>query len=243
MVSSHMCSVSGRFCISSLGKNCTVYTSFTGWLKSCATNIKIFFYVCSSVQFDFINKHAVSLWLYKSITSRHVVTWSLLVVTSLSKVEVQDFFFFTKCKASVEHYLASRSHLACQNVFRDAFPSSPVPNKPTVSRVVYSFRSLQQIVTALHQTPQAACMHRWRLWTLRATNVTLLLVFCFQCKLFFWQMEYVSGMGCMTFWSVCIYDRNHKCHMRTLRYKTTSQGAFSVALTSFVSFFLQYLLK
>jgi hypothetical protein len=40
----------------------------------------------------------------------------------------------------VEHYLASRSHLTCQNEFRDIFSDSPVPNKSTISRLVNRFR-------------------------------------------------------------------------------------------------------
>jgi hypothetical protein len=36
----------------------------------------------------------------------------------------------------VEHYLASRSYLTCQNEFSDTFPDSPVPNKSTVSHLV-----------------------------------------------------------------------------------------------------------
>jgi transposase len=40
----------------------------------------------------------------------------------------------------VEHYLASRSYLTCQNEFRDTFPDSPVLNKSTVSRLVNRFR-------------------------------------------------------------------------------------------------------
>jgi hypothetical protein len=40
----------------------------------------------------------------------------------------------------VEHYLASRSYLTCQNEFRDTFPDFPVPNKSTVSRLVNRFR-------------------------------------------------------------------------------------------------------
>jgi hypothetical protein len=39
----------------------------------------------------------------------------------------------------VEHYLASRSYLTCQNELRDAFSDSPVPNKLTVSRLVNRF--------------------------------------------------------------------------------------------------------
>jgi hypothetical protein len=38
----------------------------------------------------------------------------------------------------VEHFLASRSYLTCQNEFRVIFPDSPVPNKPTISPVTNS---------------------------------------------------------------------------------------------------------
>jgi hypothetical protein len=40
----------------------------------------------------------------------------------------------------VEHYVASRSYLTCQNEFRDAFPDSPVPNKSTVYCLANRFR-------------------------------------------------------------------------------------------------------
>jgi hypothetical protein len=40
----------------------------------------------------------------------------------------------------VEHYLASRFYLTCQNEFRDTFPNSPAPNKSTISRLVSRFR-------------------------------------------------------------------------------------------------------
>jgi hypothetical protein len=41
---------------------------------------------------------------------------------------------------TVEHYLASRSYLTCQDEFRDTFPDSPVPNKSAISRLVNRFR-------------------------------------------------------------------------------------------------------
>jgi hypothetical protein len=39
----------------------------------------------------------------------------------------------------VEHYLASRSYLTCQNEFTDTFPDSPVSNKSTIPRLVNRF--------------------------------------------------------------------------------------------------------
>jgi hypothetical protein len=62
----------------------------------------------------------------------------------------------------VEHYLASRSYLTCQNEFRDTFPDSPVPNKSIVSRLVNRFRdtgSVQKLFTGLHQIDEKnGCM-------------------------------------------------------------------------------------
>jgi hypothetical protein len=51
--------------------------SSTGWWKCHATHIKIFTARCNSMQFDWINKHTISPWLYKSpCWSRHVITCS-----------------------------------------------------------------------------------------------------------------------------------------------------------------------
>jgi hypothetical protein len=89
---------------------------YTGWSKNHAIHIKIFNDSCNSIQFDCINKHTISLWLYRS---RHVVTCSRQSVSYLSTVAVQG---------------------CLQNEFRDTFPDSPVPNKSTVSRLVNRFR-------------------------------------------------------------------------------------------------------
>jgi hypothetical protein len=62
--------------------------------------------------------------------------WNLLIVSCLSTVEVQSLSEVL----IVEHYLASRSYLTCQNEFRDTFPASFVPNKSTVSCLVNRFR-------------------------------------------------------------------------------------------------------
>jgi hypothetical protein len=56
----------------------------------------------------------------------------------MSFSEVQRVFI-------VEQYLASRSYLTYQNEFRDTFPDSPVPNKPTVSRLVNRFRDTETL--------------------------------------------------------------------------------------------------
>jgi hypothetical protein len=112
----------------------TYWYNSTGWSKSHAPHIKTFVDGCNSVQFDWINIRTISLWLYKSPRrSHHVVTCSLQSVSCLRTVEVQRVFI-------VEHYLAYRSYLTCQNEFRDTFPDSPMPNKPTISRLVNRFR-------------------------------------------------------------------------------------------------------
>jgi hypothetical protein len=63
----------------------------------------------------------------------------------MSSSQVQRVFI-------VEHYLAARSYLTCQNEFRDTFTDSPVPNKSAIFRLVNRFRSLQKLFTGLHQT-------------------------------------------------------------------------------------------
>jgi hypothetical protein len=84
-----------------------------GWSKSNATHIKVFFEGCNSIQFDWINKHTISLWLYKSPRrSRHVETCSRQSVSCLQTVEVQGCVFHNVQRVFiVEHCLASRSYL------------------------------------------------------------------------------------------------------------------------------------
>jgi hypothetical protein len=77
--------------------------SCTEWSKNHATHIKIFIDNCNSVQLDWINKHTVSLWLYKSTRrSRHVVICSRQSVSCLRTVEVQGCLFHkcTDCSLS-----------------------------------------------------------------------------------------------------------------------------------------------
>jgi hypothetical protein len=48
------------------------------------------------------------------------------------------------------------------------------------------------------------CIDRWTRSTFPTLNITLFFVFWFQCNLFFWQIEHVSGMGYVTFRASCI---------------------------------------
>jgi hypothetical protein len=82
-----------------------------------ASHIKIFIDGCNSIQFDYISTYTISLWLYKSpCRSRHVVTCSHQSVSCLSTVEVQGCLFSQMQRVFiVEHCLASRSYLTCQN--------------------------------------------------------------------------------------------------------------------------------
>jgi hypothetical protein len=71
--------------------------------------------------------------------SRHVVTCSRQSVSCLHSRSTRMSFLQVQRVFIVEHYLASRSYLACQNEFMDTFPDSPVPNKSTMSRLVNRF--------------------------------------------------------------------------------------------------------
>jgi hypothetical protein len=72
----------------------------------------------------------------------------------------------------VEHYLASRSYLTCQNEFRDTFPDSPVLNKSTVSRLVNRFRDTGTVhrVASNMRKRENVC---WTRWTFPTLNITL----------------------------------------------------------------------
>jgi hypothetical protein len=111
------------------------------WSKSQGAHIKIFTHICSSIQFDWINKHTVPLWLYKGpLMSHHVVTCWRQSVSCLPTVEVQEFFFSLVQRVFIaEHLVAPRSHLIWQNEFRVTFPDFSLSNKSTVSRPVNSF--------------------------------------------------------------------------------------------------------
>jgi hypothetical protein len=53
------------------------------------------------------------------------------------------------------------------------------------------------------------CMHRWTQWTFSTFNISLWFVFWFQCNLFLWQIEHMSGMGGVTFQEPCICFANN----------------------------------
>jgi hypothetical protein len=80
------------------------YFESTRWSKSHATHIKIFSGGCNSVQFDWINKHTISLWLYKSLCrSHHGVTCLRQSVSCLQTVEVQGCLFHKHNKCSLSN--------------------------------------------------------------------------------------------------------------------------------------------
>jgi hypothetical protein len=137
----------------------------TEWSKSQATHIKIFIDGCNSIQLDWVNKHTISLWLYKSpCRSRHVVTCSSQSVSCLSTVEVQGCLLSeVQLVFIVEHYLASRSYLTCQNKFTDTFPDSPVPNKSIISLLVKSIRdtgTLHRVASNMRKSVNACIAER-----------------------------------------------------------------------------------
>jgi hypothetical protein len=147
-------------------------------IEKSRTHIKIFIDGCNSIQFDWINKHTTSLWLYKSpLRSRHAVTYSRQSLSCLSTVEVQGCLFHkcNECSLSnttwhlVLTWLATVSlgiHfpiLLCQTN-RQYLVCEPFPwhrnSSPGCIRQEESER-----------------MHRWTRWTFPTLNITLF--FCF----------------------------------------------------------------
>jgi hypothetical protein len=81
----------------------------------------------------------------------------------------------------VEHYLASRSYLTCQNEFRDILPDSPVPNKSTISRLVNRFHDREACRTETVQTREKEWMHAFlNAVDISNTYIALLVVVWFQ---------------------------------------------------------------
>jgi hypothetical protein len=127
----------------------------SGWSKSHTAHIKIFTDDCNSIYFNWINKHIISLWLYKSPRrSCHVHAHASLSVV-FKQWSARMSFSQVQWVFTVEHYLASCSYLTCQNEFRDTFPDSPVPNELTIPCLMNHFHdtgSAQKLFTGLHQT-------------------------------------------------------------------------------------------
>jgi hypothetical protein len=106
----------------------------------------IFIDGCNSVQLDCINKHTISLWLYKNLhKSRHVVTYSPFPQLSSNNRSARMSFSQVQRMFIVERYLVSRSCLNYHNEFRDTFPDFPVPNKSTISLLVKRFRDTRTL--------------------------------------------------------------------------------------------------
>jgi hypothetical protein len=101
----------------------------------------------------------------------------------------------------VEHCLASRSYFTSQSLFRFTFPDSPVPNRPTASRLLNRFPDTWSCRSETDLVDLRRCVqwrHRPR-WTFPALNNVF---FWFHCNVFFWQIQPVPGMGCGTFRSL-----------------------------------------
>jgi hypothetical protein len=166
----------------------TVLDLVNGWSKSHATHTTIFIYGCSSVQFDWINKHTISLWLYNSSRrSRHVVTCSRQSVSCLQTVDVQGCLFSHVQRVFiVDHYLASRSCVTCQNEFRD---NVPILLCQTIRQylVWWTVSVTQELFTGLHQT----WGREWVYASLNEVDISdtqyniAFFVFWFHCNLFF----------------------------------------------------------
>jgi hypothetical protein len=115
---------------------------------------------------------------------------------SMSFSQVQRMFV-------VEHYLASRSYLTYQNEFRDTFPDLLYQTNRQYL-VWWTVSVTQELFTGLHQTWGKEWIHA-SLNAVDISNTYLTLFFYFLVsKFFFWQKEHVSGIGCVTFRSLCI---------------------------------------
>jgi hypothetical protein len=94
---------------------------------------------------------------------RHVVLLAPVRHVSSNSRSARMSFSQVQRVFIVEHYLASRSDLTCQNEFRDTFPDSPVPNKSTISRLVNPFRdtgTLHRVASNMRKRVNACIAER-----------------------------------------------------------------------------------
>jgi hypothetical protein len=175
---------------------------YTGWLKNHATYIKIVIDGCNSIKFGWIYKHNIAVTM-QELTQVTSCCNQLAPVRQLSFNSRSARIYFLQMQriSIVEHCLASRSYLTCQNEFRDTFPDSRVPNKSTVSRLANRLRHYRNSSPGcIRHEEKSECMHRWTRWTFPTLDIKLF--FLFPCTLFFYKWN-VSGMGFVTFRSPC----------------------------------------
>jgi hypothetical protein len=180
--------------------------NYTEWSKSHATHIKIFIHGCDSIQFDWINKHAMSLWLYKNPRrSCHVVTCSRQSVSCLQTVEVQGCIFHKCNKCS----LYATWHLVLTLLARMSLGVHfPILLCQTNRQylVWWTVSVTQELFTGLHQTWGKEWLHA-SLNAVDISNTWYNIAFCFLIlmQFIFWQREHMSGMGDLSV--TCIWRR------------------------------------
>jgi hypothetical protein len=122
---------------------------------------------------------------------------------------------FRKCKRvfTVEHCLASRSYLTCRNEFRDTFPDSFVPFKSTLCRLVNRFRDRESVEERKLSGRSSVLnddleeIRQTLLYSPRKPPRKLSFKSGSSCRRV--QVEYVSGMVCETFRSLCAWVCTH----------------------------------
>jgi hypothetical protein len=172
--------------------------------KRHATHIQIFIDGCNSTHFDWINEHNIAVTIQEptQVTSCCNLLAPVHQLFSNSRSARMSFSQVQRVFI-VEHYLASRSYITCQNELMDTFPDSPVPNKSTISRLVNRFRDTGSVQdrnrSNIRKRVNACIAERGEHFQhfLLDRFFFLFSVFC--------QTEHMSGMGCVNFRSSCIY--------------------------------------
>jgi hypothetical protein len=150
-----------------------VSTLYTGWSKSRATHINIFIDCCNSIQFDWINKNTISLWLYKSPHRlRHFVTCSRQSVSCLQTVEVHGCLFHKCNECSLSN---TTWHLVLTQLARISLGIHFLILLCQTNRqyLVNRFRHCRNSSPGcIRHEENSACMHRWTRWTFPTLDIT-----------------------------------------------------------------------
>jgi hypothetical protein len=140
--------------------------------------------------------------------SCHAVTCWLVISSVLFQQSSARFFPHPQCPQRhgvlvVEQYLASHSYLTCQNVFKDTFLYSSVPDKSTVSRLVNRFRHSRNSSPGCVSRERGECINRWTRWTFATLHWFLFLFSYF-------GVIYLTGNTCQ---EIVTWRLDHSLHL------------------------------
>jgi hypothetical protein len=135
--------------------------------------LKYFFHSCNSIQFNWINKHTVSMWLYKNpCRSCHVVTSLHQSVSCLSTVELQQCLFHRyECSLSNTTWHLILTELARMSLGIHFPILLCQKNQQSSTSELFPWHRDSSPGCFKHEE-KSECMHHWTRWTFPTLYIT-----------------------------------------------------------------------